>query len=129
MGAWPEGTYSGIGKSYGGDGSTWAKVSDWKASLDNVAYNWCSCSKFNSGQLWNISVAMVLVIEKCNSLQAEIDAMGTPEITWRTIVEAWAKDDFEGAGATIAFIDRMRQLIWDEPFYVKWAARPEQQDL
>ncbi len=51
------------------------------------------------------------------------------EITWRSIVEAWSMNDFEGAGVTIAFIDRMRQLIWDKPFYALWAAKPEQQDF
>lgn len=49
------------------------------------------------------------------------------EITWKTICEAWAKNDFEGRAVTIAFIDRMRQLIWDEPFFVAWAAKPEEQ--
>jgi len=47
------------------------------------------------------------------------------ELTAKKICEAWAKNSFEGRALTIAFIDRMRQLIWDEPFYVKWAARPE----
>ena len=47
------------------------------------------------------------------------------ELTWIKICEAWAVNDFEGRAVTIAFIDRMRQLIWDEPFYVAWAARPE----
>ena len=51
-----------------------------------------------------------------------------PEITWKTIVEAWAKDDFEGRFWTIATIDRMRQIMWDEPFNVMWAARPEEQE-
>lgn len=46
------------------------------------------------------------------------------EITWRAICEAWAKDDFEGRAWTIALIDRMRQLLWDEPFNAVWAARP-----
>ncbi|GAH43734.1 unnamed protein product, partial [marine sediment metagenome] len=41
--------------------------------------------------------------------------------------EAWIKDDFEGRGVTIATIDRMRQLIWNEPFNVQWAAKPEEQ--
>lgn len=50
-------------------------------------------------------------------------------VTWQTIVEAWAKDDFEGRTVTIAFIDRMRQLIWDEPFSVLWAAEIEKQEL
>lgn len=47
------------------------------------------------------------------------------ELTSTAICEAWAKNDFEDRALTIAFIDRMRQLIWDEPFYVKWASRPE----
>ena len=49
------------------------------------------------------------------------------ELTWIKICEAWAANDFEGRKVTIAFIDRMRQLIWNEPFHVAWAARPEQE--
>jgi len=49
-----------------------------------------------------------------------------PEITYQAIVEAWIKNDFEGRALTIGVIDRMRQILWDEPFSVVWAARPEQ---
>ena len=52
-------------------------------------------------------------------------ADGDPYVlTAEKICLAWAKDDFHDRALTIAFIDRMRQLIWDEPFYVAWAARP-----
>ncbi len=51
------------------------------------------------------------------------------DVTWQQIVEAWVKDDFEGRAMTIATIDRMRQILWDEPFSVQWAARPEDQDI
>jgi len=47
------------------------------------------------------------------------------DLTAIKICEAWAKDSFQERALTIAFIDRMRQLIWDEPFHVAWAARPE----
>jgi len=47
------------------------------------------------------------------------------ELTSEKICLAWAKDGFIDRALTIAFIDRMRQLIWDEPFFVAWAARPE----
>lgn len=47
------------------------------------------------------------------------------ELTAEKICEAWAADNFQARALTIAFIDRMRQLIWDEPFFVAWAARPE----
>lgn len=48
-----------------------------------------------------------------------------PDLTWKAIVEAWVADDFAGRAWTIATIDRMRQILWDEPFNVQWAARPE----
>lgn len=49
------------------------------------------------------------------------------DITWQAICEAWIRDDFEGRAPTIAIIDRMRQILWNEPFSVIWAARPEQE--
>lgn len=51
------------------------------------------------------------------------------ELTWQKICEAWIKNDFEGRAFTIATIDRMRQILWDEPFFVAWAARPEEQEF
>lgn len=45
---------------------------------------------------------------------------------YRSINESWFENNFRGAGPTIAFIDRMRQLLWDEPYFVAWAAIPEQ---
>ena len=48
------------------------------------------------------------------------------EVTWKAIVEAWIKNDFEGRMPTIAVIDRMRQILWNEPYSVLWAARPEE---
>jgi len=50
-------------------------------------------------------------------------------VTWQSIVAAWVKNDFEGRAWTIAVIDRMRQILWDEPFSVVWAARPEDEEI
>lgn len=47
------------------------------------------------------------------------------KLTWKKICEAWVKDDFEGKEWTIACIDRMRQLMWDKPFNIQWAAKPD----
>ena len=47
------------------------------------------------------------------------------ELDWKKICEAWVANDFEGKEWTIAVIDRMRTLMWDEPYYVRWAARPD----
>ncbi len=51
------------------------------------------------------------------------------EITWQAITEAWIKDDFEGRAVTIALIDRMRQILWDEPFYAVFAGHPEETEF
>lgn len=50
---------------------------------------------------------------------------GEDAVTWKVICEAWVKNDFEGRAWTIAIIDRMRQILWDEPFDIKWAEKPE----
>lgn len=49
------------------------------------------------------------------------------ELTWQKICEAWVANDFEGMEWTIACIDRMRQLMWDKPFSIKWASKPDSQ--
>ncbi|MBA7635992.1 hypothetical protein ES703_43605 [subsurface metagenome] len=49
------------------------------------------------------------------------------KLTWQAICEAWIKDDFAGKEWTIACIDRMRTLMWDKPFDIKWAASPTEQ--
>ena len=51
------------------------------------------------------------------------------EVTWQVICEAWIKNDFEGRATTIALIDRMRQILWDEPFYAVFAGRPEETEF
>lgn len=50
-----------------------------------------------------------------------------PIVTWKAICEAWVKNDFEGKEWTIACIDHMRKLMWDKPFFIQWASKPEQE--
>lgn len=45
-------------------------------------------------------------------------------LTWKSICEALITNDFEGSYWFISIIDRMRQLIWDEPYKIQWAAKP-----
>lgn len=58
-----------------------------------------------------------------------LDYFSGGEVTWQAICEAWVKDDFEARFWTIGVIDRMRQIMWDEPFDLTWAARPEQKEI
>ena len=59
----------------------------------------------------------------------EYETETLPEVTWESIVEAWMKNDYEGRVWIIGVIDRMRQILWDEPFNVIWAAEPEKQEF
>ena len=47
------------------------------------------------------------------------------ELTWRKICEALVANDFESKEWTIAIIDHMRKLMWDKPFKIMWASKPE----
>ncbi len=96
---------------------------------DDFAYTKFWFAANEAGALFNLSRCMNLVIARCDYLEGLIGAVEPAEITWQAIVNAWIKDDFEGRGVTIAVIDRMRQIIWDEPFYVNWASRPEQAEI
>jgi len=92
---------------------------------------------------FNWSKSLMSLIDGCQALGVAIDAMylynnayepryAVPYylnnhvgVTWKSICEAWVRDDFEGRFWTIGIIDRMRQIMWDEPFDLTWAARPE----
>ncbi|GAH59724.1 unnamed protein product [marine sediment metagenome] len=50
---------------------------------------------------------------------------GAYELTATKICEAWAVNNFEDRALTIAFIDRQRQILWNEPFDAIWAAKPK----
>jgi len=56
-----------------------------------------------------------------------LDTFAGGEVTWQSIVEAWMVNDYEGRTWTIGVIDKMRQILWDEPFNLTFAARPEQE--
>jgi len=105
----------------------------WFANQDHEAiydlyrankYNHIALCKIVSG--WSSSVPppfLPTILRLC--WEYDYETMPPADVTWRAICEAWIKDDFAGRMPTIAVIDRMRQILWDEPFRVLWAARPE----
>jgi len=50
-------------------------------------------------------------------------------LTWQSIIEAWMVNDYEARTWTIAIIDKMRQICWDEPYNIIFAARPEDVEI
>ena len=116
--------------SWSGGSGLPANVWDDAANFDGD-YSWTKFwfASTSEGVAWNNARCINLLIARCNWLEAQIEGQAPAELTWQAIAEAWIKNDFEGRGVTIAVIDRMRQIIWDEPFFVQWASRPEQQEF
>lgn len=63
---------------------------------------------------------------KCFWRSWQYDIENRDKLPWVFIVESWIENDFAGREWTIACIDRMRQILWDEPFNIMFAARPEE---
>lgn len=67
------------------------------------------------------------LVESIYWANKDVEAPKEYELTWRKICEALVKDDFEGRYWTIAVIDHMRKLIWDKPFKIVWASKPDKE--
>lgn len=105
----------------------YAEDSEWELAIKNNGYAiGCTLSAFDIiFQLYSFDIEWSMFGE-CLYWAAQEGGDADPYVLTATnICEAWAKDEFHDRALTIAFIDRMRQLIWDEPFYVAWAARPK----
>ncbi|GAI67826.1 unnamed protein product [marine sediment metagenome] len=112
--SWPPGS----GKS--------ADVWDDVGNFDyDIVWNKYSFTANVEGYCFNCARAINLIIARCNYLEALIEAAKPEALTWKAICEAWVKNDFEGKEWTIACIDRMRALMWDKPFFIQWAAKPD----
>lgn len=115
------------GFSYASTARDYADAGNWKLGIKYNSYALgVALSAFDTiFQLYSFDLDRSMFGE-CLYWAAQEPIGADPyELTAKNICEAWAKDGFHDRALTIAFIDRMRQLIWDEPFFVAWAARPE----
>jgi len=111
---------------YASDARDYANAGNWKQGIKFNSYAiGATLSAFDIiFQLYNFSLDWSMFGECLYWAAQEGGEVTEYELTATKICEAWAKDGFHDRALTIAFIDRMRQLIWDEPFFVAWAARP-----
>ncbi|MBA7474037.1 hypothetical protein ES707_09384 [subsurface metagenome] len=121
-----------VAYAYGVDAAGYAYDASvhWLMGKDNLAIeDLCSACEANARGIKNIA-GLVEPFSPLSPLEWYL-THGCVEaaVTWKGICEAWLKDDFEGRAPTIAIIDRMRQILWDEPFNITWAARPEDKEL
>ncbi|MBA7657186.1 hypothetical protein ES703_65117 [subsurface metagenome] len=112
---------------YASDARDYADSGNWKLGIKYNSYAiGATLSAFDIlFQLYSFDIEWSMFGE-CLYWAAQEGGAADPYILTATkICEAWAKDGFKDRALTIAFIDRQRQLIWDEPFFVAWAAKPE----
>jgi len=99
---------------------------------------WAHCGAIVSGNTRDCLYDLITAVYALRNASRYIiydsyNPIGAPLLYWaiyysvnyRTMCDGWAADSFYGRSPTIAYIDRMRQLIWNEPFNVIWAAKPE----
>ena len=87
------------------------------------AVGWCITCLINCSQIFTQMIGRQGAISPNYNLIYFLSKYTS--VTWKSICEAWAKDDFEGKEWTIACIDHMRKLMWDKPFSIIWASKPE----
>ncbi|MBA7621473.1 hypothetical protein ES703_28835 [subsurface metagenome] len=116
------------------DGLDWRTISNYNKNA-NGGIGWVVCA--NRAVLSELIQAMQWFVYGYSSSHNYSYWLGVHQglfdrelvVTWQSIVEAWVKNDFEGRAWTIGVIDRMRQILWNEPFDLTWAARPEEKAL
>jgi len=100
------------------DGSTWQQVKTFADYFEYNEYAFESATKGVGSNTWCIMVAVKRLIEKCDSLQAQIDAVGEPsEVTMDAILNAMWNSDRLRWFHFINYIDAMRAGIWNVEIY------------
>ena len=123
------------------DDASWIWSSFLEGEKDWFYDNWSSHTTFDNEWREHVKFAIVNItailadLIYCNTLKYQPERLpyylencvggDEYELTAEKICEAWAADNFAGRTLTIAFIDRQRQLIWNEPFFAAWSAKPE----
>jgi len=69
---------------------------------------------------WNAIVCIKLLVEKCNAMQAQIDALGACDMDG--ILSAMLQATFEQLQKFIGIEDAYRVALWNAPFNVEFYA-------
>ena len=100
----------------GGPCTSWNYVDNFDQYYTQTAFWWgqrYSLSYYNVW--WNNACAIKLIIDKCNSLQAELDA-GAGAVDMDAIINAMLASKFDNLQKFIGLVDAYRVAIWNAPF-------------
>ncbi len=95
----------------------WSQVGSFDYDWTDAHFFWTQRLTIYYNVMFNNGAAIRLLIDKCNSLQAEIDAMSGAEVTMDAILNAiWNSDKLRWFHF-INYIDSMRAGIWNTEIY------------
>lgn len=122
MGIWNPTNYLDENDGDGGACTSWAYVNNFDDDWQDTSFWWnrrFSLTLYNVW--WNNGCAIRLLIAKCDSLQAQIDA-GVGAVDMDAILNAMLSASFTQLQKFIGIIDAYRVAIWNAPFNAEWYA-------
>lgn len=119
MGIWNPTVFINKYEAGAGGCTEWYQVGDFDFDWQDTHYWWVQRKTSYYNVYFNNGCAIRLLINKCNALQAQIDAMGNGAVTLDAILEAiWDSDKLRWFHF-INYIDSMRAGIWNTEIYEK----------
>jgi hypothetical protein len=116
---WPPGDFNMCGMS-GGPATIWNNIPHFDDGWQFSCY-WIQTNA--SGCIANLGMAMNLVIDKCNAMQAQIDELSMGgEVSMGKILSAMLVAEFDEFRDFIGIIDGYRVALWDQWFNVEYYA-------
>jgi hypothetical protein len=105
-----------------GDCTLWANVDNFDDDWTDSQYWWAQRLVTYYNVMWNNACAIRLLITKCNSLQAQVDALTPGAVDMDAILNAMLSASFGNLQQFIGLVDAYRVALWNAPFNVDFYA-------
>jgi len=120
--AWNPTKYFEVGCSYDGLATLWSHVDNFCDEYVETCYFFKSTAQGNGIVQHNNAVAIKLLINKCNSLQEQVDALSGGEVDMPSILSAMLAAEYEELQEFIGIVDAYRVALWNQWFNAEYYA-------
>jgi hypothetical protein len=100
----------------------WSDASFFLSTYQDTAYWWTAHAENDYDVQWNNACAIYLIIQKCNALQTQVDAMSGGDVDMDSILSAMISASFAQLQKFIGLVDAYRMAIWNAPFNAEFYA-------
>lgn len=120
MAQWNPTVFLTAANASNGPCTAWTDVGTFDDDWTDSQYWWAQRLVTYYNVMWNNACAIRLLIIKCNSLQAQIDAGGATDMA--SILTAMVTAKFDQLQEFIGIEDAYRVALWNAPFNVDYYA-------